>query len=71
MSELESRLRAINKMAEVRRTQRSRVDVDYVLGVGGFDLGNVEKELDLTLRWGGGEGLRSQCLQPGNQACGS
>ncbi len=27
-----------------------QVPVDYVLGVGGFDLENVEKELDLTLK---------------------
>eukprot|EP00197_Chlamydomonas_leiostraca_P003811 CAMPEP_0202865320 /NCGR_PEP_ID=MMETSP1391-20130828/5655_1 /ASSEMBLY_ACC=CAM_ASM_000867 /TAXON_ID=1034604 /ORGANISM="Chlamydomonas leiostraca, Strain SAG 11-49" /LENGTH=530 /DNA_ID=CAMNT_0049545149 /DNA_START=14 /DNA_END=1606 /DNA_ORIENTATION=- len=47
---LEGRLRAINKMADITRTQRAQVAVDYVLGVGGFDLENVEKELNVTLR---------------------
>lgn len=27
--------------------------MDYVLGVGGFDLENVEKELNVTLGWVG------------------
>ncbi|EFJ49988.1 hypothetical protein VOLCADRAFT_80454 [Volvox carteri f. nagariensis] len=36
-------------MAPFKAAQRSQVDVDYVLGVGGYDLANVEKELNLTL----------------------
>jgi len=35
---LEARLRSINSMASVQRAQRGVVDIDYVLGVGGFDL---------------------------------
>ncbi|GIL74605.1 hypothetical protein Vretimale_2159 [Volvox reticuliferus] len=49
LSSLESRLRAVNAMAPFKAAQRSQVDVDYVLGVGGYDLSNVEKELNLTL----------------------
>ncbi|GLI69384.1 hypothetical protein VaNZ11_013985 [Volvox africanus] len=49
LSSLESRLRVVNAMAPFKAAQRSQVDVDYVLGVGGYDLSNVEKELNLTL----------------------
>ncbi|KAJ9533641.1 hypothetical protein QJQ45_026725 [Haematococcus lacustris] len=64
---LEARLQAINKMATITRAQRAQVsqlgaagrriraqglvEVDYVLGVGGFDLENVERELNITLQW--------------------
>ncbi|KXZ50419.1 hypothetical protein GPECTOR_16g593 [Gonium pectorale] len=46
---LQSRLRAVNAIAPFNLAQRSKVDVDYVLGVGGYDLANVDKELNLTL----------------------
>ncbi|GLC59688.1 hypothetical protein PLESTB_001522700 [Pleodorina starrii] len=49
LASLESRLRAVNAMAPFKAAQRSQVDIDYVLGVGGYDLANVEKELNLTL----------------------
>ena len=42
---LEARLRAVNQLATVVRAVRGDVDVDYVLGVGGFDLGRVEEEV--------------------------
>jgi hypothetical protein len=41
---LEARLRGINSMAQIVRAQRAAVGVDYVLGVGGFDLDRVEGE---------------------------
>ena len=41
---LERRLRGINAMARMRRTQRGVVDLDYVLGVGGFDLERVTQD---------------------------
>lgn len=28
----------INRMANLKRTQYGKVDLDYVLGIGGFDL---------------------------------
>jgi G3E family GTPase len=42
---LEARLRGINSMAQIMRAQRAAVGVDYVLGVGGFDLDRVEGEV--------------------------
>ncbi|KAG2485498.1 hypothetical protein HYH03_015771 [Edaphochlamys debaryana] len=50
LASLEQRLRAVNAMAPFTRTTKAQVDVDYVIGVGGYDLGNVEKELDATLK---------------------
>lgn len=38
---LERRLGAVNKLATIRRAKRGVVDVDYVLGVGGFDLDRI------------------------------
>jgi G3E family GTPase len=38
---LEARLRGINGMAAIQLAQRGKVDIDYVLGVGGFDLQRV------------------------------
>jgi G3E family GTPase len=45
VDELEDRLRTINGMAQLQRAQRADVSVDYVLGVGGFDLERVEEEV--------------------------
>lgn len=42
VDELEERLRAINSLADVARATRSSVPLDYVLGIGGFDLGKVD-----------------------------
>ena len=47
---LERRLRGINAMARMRRTQRGVVDLDYVLGVGGFDLERVTQDGFFTLQ---------------------
>lgn len=38
---LEKRIGAINRLATVRWAQRGVVDVDYVLGIGGFDLDRI------------------------------
>ncbi|CAN1234247.1 Zinc-regulated GTPase metalloprotein activator 1 [Linum perenne] len=35
---LVQKIRTINSMAEMKRTQFGQVDLDYVLGIGGFDL---------------------------------
>lgn len=50
---LEARIRSINAMASMLPTQRSVVPVDYVLGVGGFDLEKVEEQVG-GRRAGGG-----------------
>lgn len=42
VDELEARLRGINSLASMTRASRSVVPLDYVLGVGGFDLDKVE-----------------------------
>ncbi|KAG1654998.1 hypothetical protein FOA52_008407 [Chlamydomonas sp. UWO 241] len=47
--ELEARLKTINKMATVTRTTRAEVPVEFVLGVGGFDLTSVESNLNQSL----------------------
>eukprot|EP00747_Dinoflagellata_sp_TGD_P083516 gnl/TRDRNA2_/TRDRNA2_162146_c0_seq1.p1 gnl/TRDRNA2_/TRDRNA2_162146_c0~~gnl/TRDRNA2_/TRDRNA2_162146_c0_seq1.p1 ORF type:complete len:633 (+),score=116.09 gnl/TRDRNA2_/TRDRNA2_162146_c0_seq1:21-1919(+) len=44
VSELESRLRSVNRMAEITRAEKAAVGVDYVLGVGGFNLYKIEEE---------------------------
>jgi G3E family GTPase len=45
LERLEDRIRAINSMADVRRAQKADVPVDYVLGVGGFELEKVEDQV--------------------------
>lgn len=45
VEELEGRLRGINRMAQIVRAERANVGVEYVLGVGGFDLDRVEGEV--------------------------
>uniref|UniRef100_A0A6N2KJN8 CobW C-terminal domain-containing protein n=1 Tax=Salix viminalis TaxID=40686 RepID=A0A6N2KJN8_SALVM len=39
---LVQRIRNINRMANLKRTQYGKVDLDYVLGIGGFDLERIE-----------------------------
>lgn len=36
------RIRKMNSMASLKRTQFGKVDLDYVLGIGGFDLERIE-----------------------------
>jgi len=45
LAEVESRVRAINGLAQIVHTTRGQVDLDAVLGVGAFDLGRA-LELD-------------------------
>ncbi|CAO2815212.1 unnamed protein product [Amaranthus hypochondriacus] len=42
INSLTQRIRKINRMANLKRTQFGKVDLDYVLGVGGFDLERIE-----------------------------
>jgi len=44
LSALESRLRSVNKMADITRAEKAAVGVEYVLGVGGFSLDKIEEE---------------------------
>lgn len=43
---LENRINDINTMAKLRRGLQAAVPVDYVLGVGGFDLDRIEEQLE-------------------------
>jgi G3E family GTPase len=45
LERLEQRIKGINALAEIRRTQRAEVPLDYVLGVGGFDLEKIEDDI--------------------------
>eukprot|EP00250_Pteridium_aquilinum_P006899 c16727_g1_i1 orf=362-1783(-) len=42
---LGQRIKGINEIARVKRTKYGEVDLDYVLGIGGFDLERIEKEI--------------------------
>ncbi|KAK9100555.1 hypothetical protein Scep_023985 [Stephania cephalantha] len=42
ISSLIRRIKTINSMAHLKRTQFGKVDLDYVLGIGGFDLERIE-----------------------------
>jgi len=45
LKDLETRVRGINKMATVSKATYADVSVDYVLGVGGFDVSRVDEHL--------------------------
>ncbi|KAK9054656.1 hypothetical protein SSX86_025735 [Deinandra increscens subsp. villosa] len=40
------RIKGINRMAELKRTEFGKVDLDYVLGIGGFDLERIDAAID-------------------------
>ncbi|EOA40408.1 hypothetical protein CARUB_v10009134mg [Capsella rubella] len=40
------RIKAINSMAHMKRTKYGKVDLDYVLGIGGFDLERIESSVN-------------------------
>ena len=42
---LEYRLKTINDLARIRRASKANVDLDFVLGVGGFDLERVQDQV--------------------------
>lgn len=46
VSSLIDRIRRINQMAHMKKTQYGKVDLDYVLGIGGFDLERIESAVD-------------------------
>ncbi|CAH8252448.1 unnamed protein product [Arabidopsis lyrata] len=40
------RIKTINSMAHMKRTKYGKVDLDYVLGIGGFDLERIESSVN-------------------------
>merc|ERR1719262_2144031 len=45
LDELELELKAINKNVTIRRTQNSKVDMDFILGIKAFSLDKVLEEV--------------------------
>ncbi|DBA74480.1 TPA: hypothetical protein ACH3X2_000945 [Trebouxia sp. C0005] len=46
LQRLERRIKSINGMAQMQHVERADVPVEYVLGIGGFDLERVDTEVD-------------------------
>lgn len=46
LQRLERRIQSINGMAQIQHAERADVPVEYVLGIGGFDLERVDTEVD-------------------------
>ncbi|CAI9113932.1 OLC1v1037493C1 [Oldenlandia corymbosa var. corymbosa] len=46
IASLVDRIRNINRMAQLKRTEFGKVDLDYVLGIGGFDLERIDTAID-------------------------
>ncbi|XP_022724158.1 uncharacterized protein LOC111280894 isoform X2 [Durio zibethinus] len=46
IASLVKRIRNINRMAHLKRTEFGKVDLDYVLGIGGFDLERIESSVN-------------------------
>lgn len=46
VSALIQRIKGINSMAELKRTEFGKVDLDYVLGIGGFDLERIDDAIE-------------------------
>ncbi|XP_042059044.1 COBW domain-containing protein 1-like [Salvia splendens] len=47
VASLFERIRGINRMAQLKKTQYGQVDLDYVLGIGGFDLERIDSAVDV------------------------
>ncbi|XP_042051856.1 COBW domain-containing protein 1-like [Salvia splendens] len=47
VASLVERIRGINHMAQLKGTQYGQVDLDYVLGIGGFDLERIDSAVDV------------------------
>jgi G3E family GTPase len=45
LERLEDRIRSINSLATIQRAEKANVDMEYVLGIGGFDLEKVDEEI--------------------------
>lgn len=49
MASLIERIRRINQMAHLKMTNYGKVDLEYVLGIGGFDLERIESAIDTEI----------------------
>lgn len=49
---LSEKIKSINAMAQIRRAKFGVVDVDFVLGVGGYDLDRIESEVQVDASHG-------------------
>jgi G3E family GTPase len=47
VNSLVQRIRTINGLANLKKTEFGKVNLDYVLGIGGFDLERIESAVDL------------------------
>ena len=45
ITRLEKRIRSINGMAQIQQVEKAQIGVEYVLGIGGFELETVDKEV--------------------------
>ncbi|CAK9324550.1 unnamed protein product [Citrullus colocynthis] len=50
IADLVQRIKKINRMAQLKRTKFGKVDLDYVLGIGGFDLERIDSAVDTESR---------------------
>ncbi|KAA0044468.1 putative GTP-binding protein YjiA [Cucumis melo var. makuwa] len=50
IADLVQRIKKINRMAQLKRTKYGKVDLDYVLGIGGFDLERIDSSVDTESR---------------------
>ncbi|XP_038878148.1 P-loop guanosine triphosphatase YjiA [Benincasa hispida] len=50
IADLVQRIKKINRMAQLKRTKYGQVDLDYVLGIGGFDLERIDSAVDTESR---------------------
>lgn len=48
LERLQKRVKSINSMAQITTASHAKVPVKYVLGVGGFDLDRISKEVGLS-----------------------
>ncbi|XP_048443080.1 uncharacterized protein LOC125478694 [Pyrus x bretschneideri] len=46
IASLVQQIKTINRMAQLKRTEFGKVNLDYVLGIGGFDLERIESAMD-------------------------
>ncbi|KAM7257402.1 hypothetical protein ACFE04_013143 [Oxalis oulophora] len=47
VNSLVQRIRSINQLANLKKTEFGKVNLDYVLGIGGFDLERIDTAVDL------------------------
>ena len=60
---IENRVRTINNLASIQRAEKANVDLDFVLGVGGFDLDRVEVHHGMLCVHEGDDAVKAQRVQ--------